>query len=128
VIIDESKPEKELNIAQTANYAEKSTIRTSVMDIGSHYEEIERMICEVFGEECEMAKKVAFCESSYNPRAINWNDAKHTGFPSQGIFQINAPYNEELFNPKINIAVAKEMHGRRGWKPWINCAKKLNLL
>ena len=31
------------------------------------------------------------CESQGNPKAVNWNDAKITGYPSRGILQFQEP-------------------------------------
>ena len=80
--------------------------------------EIEAKIRAVFGKDVDMAIRIVACESSFNPKAINWDDAKITGMPSQGLFQINAPYNERLFEVDYNIQVAYEMFSRRFWQPW----------
>mgnify|MGYP001590926617 CR=1 FL=1 len=113
---------------KTANFAEKEPIVKSGREVGVAVSEIQKMIEEVFGEDSAAAIKIGECESSLDVNAINWNDSKITEYPSQSIFQINAPYNEELFNPLTNITVAKEMYDRRSWAPWLTCAKKLNLL
>lgn len=86
--------------------------------------EIEAKIRTVFGANSDMALRIVACESSFNPKATNWNDAKITGMPSQGLFQINAPYNERLFEVDYNIQVAYEMFQKRYWQPWSCYTKK----
>lgn len=88
-------------------------------------EEIIDYIRLKFGEDSDMALKVFTCESGLRPSAINWGDAKITGMPSQGIAQINAPYNDDLFDWKYNIDIAYEMYSRRNWQPW-SCFKLIN--
>lgn len=86
---------------------------------------IEAEIRAVFGKDADVALRIIACESSFNPKAINWNDALITGMPSQGLFQINAPYNERLFEVDYNIQVAYEMFLRRSWFPWSCFTKRL---
>lgn len=90
--------------------------------------EIEAYVRQVFGGHATKAIIIAKCESGLNPNAVNWDDSKITGMPSQGIFQINAPYNEMLFNWKYNVDVAyKDFFLKRGFQPW-SCAKITGVL
>lgn len=90
-------------------------------------ERISRYIKEVFGEAGEEAVKIAVCESNLRPEAINWGDAEITGMPSHGIFQLNMPYNESLFDWKTNVDIAyKDFYLKRGFKPW-SCARILGI-
>ena len=86
--------------------------------------EIENYILQVFGENGNMAVKIFTCESGLNPEAINWDDSKITGMPSQGIAQMNRPYNPELLDWKYNIDEAYKLYQKRNWQPW-SCYKKL---
>lgn len=75
----------------------------------------------------DQALAIMTCESGGNPEAVNWGDAKITGMPSSGLFQINALLNWDWNSPAANIARAHEMYSRRGWRPW-SCAKKIGLV
>lgn len=87
--------------------------------------EIEAYIRATFKQDGEIMVAIAKCESGLRPEAVNWGDAKITGLPSQGIFQINAPYNEKLFDWKYNVDVAyKDFYLKRGIQPW-SCSKIL---
>ena len=35
----------------------------------------------------EIQNAIMDCESKGNPNAVNWNDAKITGYPSKGLYQ-----------------------------------------
>jgi hypothetical protein len=61
---------------------------------------------------------IAECESGFNPEATNWNDAKITGYPSLGVFQLNRPYNKTYFDWKYNIQEAYALYLKRGFQPW----------
>lgn len=91
-------------------------------------ERISQYIREVFGRDGESMLAIAKCESGLNPKAINWKDMEITGVgPSQGIFQLNMPYNEQLFDWKYNIDIAySNFYLKRGIQPW-SCAKILGL-
>ena len=84
-------------------------------------------IKELWGSEAENALKVFTCESGLNEKAINWDDAKITGYPSQGIAQINRPYDERLLEWEYNLDIAyNEFWLPRGWQPW-TCATLLGI-
>lgn len=74
--------------------------------------EIER----VFGDDSAVMKRVAFCESGYNPRAKNPKSS------ATGVFQIMAGVHgvspRFLTNPYINIAIAKQLYDNSGLEPW----------
>ena len=72
----------------------------------------------------ETAMRVMSCESGGNPAAINWDDAKITGMPSNGLFQINSYHNWSWSDPETNIQRAHNMWVRRGWQPW-SCFYKI---
>ncbi len=91
---------------------------TSLFPQRATTELIEAYIRDLWGDKAETMIKIVACESGFNPKAINWNDAKITGMPSQGVAQINAPYNEKLFDWKYNLDVAFEMYQRRSFQPW----------
>jgi len=79
-------------------------------------------------EQVENAMSIMSCESKGNPSAVNYNDAKITGHPSCGLFQINGAMNWDWDNPETNVDRAVTMFYARGWQPWSNCAKKLRLI
>ena len=79
---------------------------------------IEEEIAEVFGAEHKIAMAIAKAESGLNPRAINRN---RDGSKDIGIFQINDRHgwsDEDRFDWKTNIRIAKELRNRRGWTEW----------
>lgn len=79
---------------------------------------IETEIADVFGAEHKIAIAIAKAESGLNPRAINRNK---DGSKDIGIFQINDRHgwsDEERFNWKTNIRIAKELYDSRGWNDW----------
>jgi len=80
--------------------------------------EIADYIVAKFGVNGERALAIAICESGLNPNAVNWNDAKITGMPSNGIFQINSIQNWAWNDYKVNTDRAYEMFIKRGWQPW----------
>jgi len=72
----------------------------------------------------DYALRVMDCESHGDPTNVNWEDAKITGMPSNGLFQINSYQNWNWSDPATNIARAYEMYSRRGWQPW-TCARRV---
>lgn len=79
--------------------------------------EIASYILAVFGKDGEMALAIAMAESRLSPTATNWNDARYTGCPSYGIFQINR-CDQRLYDWKYNVQEAHKMFHARGWLPW----------
>lgn len=80
---------------------------------------IEQEIADVFGSESRLALAVAKAESSLNPMAVNRN---RNGSKDIGIFQINDRHgwsDEELFDWRTNIRIAKELRDSRGWREWV---------
>ena len=77
---------------------------------------IEDKIRARFGQEADVALRVAFCESSMNPRAKNSTSS------ARGLFQIMQSWhriNEKwLFNEDVNIEVAYQLWTEQGWTPW----------
>ena len=78
---------------------------------------IEDEICAVFGDACAEAIAVARCESGLDPNAANPDSS------ARGLFQIMASVHgvraKWLFNPSVNIRVAKQLYDEQGWNPWI---------
>lgn len=79
-------------------------------------ETIKNEIKEVFGADSELALRVVKCESGFNPNARNKVSS------ARGLFQIMASVhgvNEKwLYNPSVNIRIAKQLFDRQGWTPW----------
>lgn len=104
----------------------RASIRNPVVNITQHEievvtkyvvpETIEDKIRARFGDEAEVALKVAFCESSMNPKAKNSTSS------ARGLFQIMQSWhkiNEKwLLNEDINIEVAYQLWSEQGWTPW----------
>ena len=94
---------------------------------------IESMICEVFGQDCEMALKIAQCESGVREEAVGdhaiayMQDGIEYG-KSYGIFQIRhlpgRPDPSQLLDAKFNINYAWNLYQRSSWNPW-SCKYKL---
>ena len=83
--------------------------------------EIER----VFGDDSAVMKRVAFCESGFNPKAKNPKSS------ATGVFQIMAGVHgvspRFLMDYKVNIAIAKKLFDEQKTNPWIssiNCWSK----
>jgi len=82
--------------------------------------DIEAFIC-TYDWPCEKALRVAYCESSMDPRAYSAGQ--------YGLFQVayrwharrvNSP--EDLFDPATNIRVAHAIWlDNGGWGPWPTC-------
>jgi hypothetical protein len=76
----------------------------------------EKIIEAVFKQDAEVMKKVAFCESTMNPKARNKNST------ARGLFQVMASVhdvNEKyLYNPVINTLIAKQLYDASGLNPW----------
>ena len=79
-------------------------------------------------KQVENALNIMACESGGNPKSVNEDDAKITGYPSCGLFQINGPINWEWDNPEKNIIRASILFYARNWQPWLRCSKKLGLI
>lgn len=90
-------------------------------------EQVKQMIREKFGAHANNMIAVANCESGFNKSSVNWGDAKITGNPSWGVFQINRKKFDGWDNPAVNIQIAKEMFDRRGYQPW-SCARRLGII
>jgi len=81
---------------------------------------IRNIVCQPkYNWSCEHAMRVAFCESSYNTRAVS-----RTG--DVGLFQINWIHGysrESLKSPQFNTWVAYKLWLQRGWQPWYSSQK-----
>ena len=80
--------------------------------------EIINYISELWKNDAKTALRIFNCESGLNPKAINWNDARITGYPSWGIAQLNRPKFDGWDNWKINLDSAFELYQARGFEPW----------
>lgn len=83
------------------------------------------------------AMNVSFCESGYTRRALNHSSIER----SLGLFQVNlrahsrsipgknlAEKSEWLYTPANNVNFAYRLWSTEGWRPWLNCSRKLNIL
>jgi len=77
-------------------------------------ETVEGKIEKAFGSKAKLFKRIAFCESSLDPKATNGQD--------WGLFQIRASVHKKdplwLLNVDNNIAFAKYLYERDGLRPW----------
>lgn len=106
--------------------AEEPEIKKEVVTL-SQEEEIKNYIDEVFGEDAEIAHKVAYCESGNNPLA--YFDGNSNGTIDTGYFQINSVHGYSvnyLMDWKNNVDVAKEVFDDGGWNQWV-CYWRYNL-
>lgn len=70
------------------------------------------------------AERVAWCESRFRPWARHRN---RNGTTDYGVFQLNdggtlqslGLTRAEALDPAANVAAAKRLHARRGWRPWV---------
>jgi len=79
---------------------------------------VEEEISAVFGAESRIAMAIAQAESGLNPNAVNRNK---NGTKDIGIFQINDSHGfteEERFDWKTNIRIAKDLRDSNGWGEW----------
>lgn len=83
--------------------------------------DVEWAIHAAFGAEGSRAVRVARCESSLNPAAVNGSHA--------GLFQLSGTYHREraarlgyswsdMFTVFGNVAVAYDLWLEQGWAPW----------
>lgn len=82
----------------------------------------------MFGVYADKAILIAECESGYDVNAINFNDAKKTGYNSWGLFMHNEPQFVGWNDPVVSTAKAWDKFTRRGWGSWYNCSKKFGLI
>lgn len=97
-----------------------------VVEVPRLPQSIEDEICAVFGSHCSDALKVARCESGLNAKSANKTSS------ARGLFQVMSSVHgireKWLYNPHINIQVAKMLFDASGWEPWRasnNCHKLL---
>lgn len=85
---------------------------------------IEEMICNTFGDQCQKALSVAWCESRYNPGTVG-------AAGERGIMQIHPVHIQylgnygltwdDMFDPAANLTYAYALYSSQGWGPW-TCA------
>jgi hypothetical protein len=85
---------------------------------------IEEIICSVFGDQCQKALSVAWCESNYNPNVVG-------AAGERGLMQIHPVHINNLpaygltwdsmFDPYSNLQYAYALYSSQGWSPW-TCA------
>ena len=105
--------------------------KTSVMSVYERTEQVIEPIEETFEQviervgkeeglqdwEIERFKKIAWCESRYNPRAVS-----RTG--DFGILQLNDYYwdfdHDKVFDPEYNVRYAiQKIYARQGFNAWV---------
>jgi hypothetical protein len=120
---ENKKLEKDL---QAKRPQSKTTVRVASAKVVAPAE-VRRLVAKYFpANQVENALAVMKCESGFNANAVNWGDARITGMPSCGLFQINAKQNWAWNDPEANVRRAHLMWSSRGWQPW-SCAKKLGI-
>ncbi len=72
------------------------------------------LVCQ-YDWDCGYALAIIPCESSGNPFAYNPSG------PYIGLFQVWEGYGGNLYDPRINIAVAYSLYQSGGWGHWPNC-------
>jgi hypothetical protein len=85
---------------------------------------IEDLICQYFGDQCQKALSVAWCESRYNPGTVG-------AAGERGIMQIHPVHIQylgnygltwdDMFDPAANLTYARALYNSQGWGPW-TCA------
>lgn len=117
---------KETNEKVTTYNARQTQTTVAQSERGGDIEQWRHLVANYFPEtEVDFALAIMDCESGGNLTKINWEDAKITGFPSCGLFQINGPMNWAWDEPEVNVAAAYDKWLRRGWEPWLNCRNQL---
>ena len=87
---------------------------------GTGPRQVRAIICDVFGDRCGQALRVARCESNLEPWAVG-----RAG--ERGIYQIHPIHfgwldEARLWNPRYNAQAAFKLSKRgRDWTPWWNC-------
>lgn len=94
---------------------------------------INQEIREVFGKDSDKAFRLLSCENaSHNPDAVNTAGNFPKGSRDIGVFQINehwqATQGKFLFNPSINIRIAKQLFDENGktFHLW-TCGRRLSI-
>lgn len=92
-------------------------------------ETVQDLIREAFGKRADEALRVAHCESRFVADARSYAGAR-------GIFQLMPVHRwriaevdgpkGDLYDPKTNIRVARDLFDDEGWRPWV-CARKLGI-
>lgn len=90
---------------------------------------VEEKIRQTFPEDAETALKIAHCESSLDPSAVN--NRNKNGSVDKGLYQINSVHDKrvreldlDLFDTDDNLEIARLLYEEHGWKPWV-CSKKI---
>lgn len=117
---------KETDEKVTAYNSRQTQMTVAQSERGGNVEQWRHLVAKYFPEtEVDFALAIMQCESGGTPTKINWEDAKITGFPSCGLFQINGPMNWSWNEPEANVASAYGKWASRGWQPWQNCRNQL---
>jgi soluble lytic murein transglycosylase-like protein len=85
--------------------------------------ELEVLVASAFPEDPKTALRIVSCESA-------WNSAARSATGDSGLFQINDIHRgpggvaaglsvEDLFDPLVNIRVARALYDESGWHPWV---------
>lgn len=111
-VLPTPKPIAVPTVRPTPKQAVKRTTET-------HNNDNEAKIRSVFTDNPDEAVHVAFCESSLNEKAA------HQHSSAKGLFQvINGTWKSnkcsgDPLNADDNIACAKKIYDRQGWRPWL---------
>ena len=92
---------------------------TMAVPVTAADQDIEALICQ-YDWDCAKAIRVAFCESTLNPRAENVGQI--------GLFQIAYRWHsrrvesaDALYDPETNIRIAHQIWREQSWAPWPHC-------
>lgn len=116
----QAKKQHEKNLATTTQSRFQIVQVAHAAEVtASGVEQWRELVSKYFpANQVDYALRIMSCESGGNPQSVNWNDAKITGMPSNGLFQINSTQDWSWHDPETNIQRAHEMWSRRGWQPW----------
>lgn len=83
---------------------------------------VDTMLRETFGDQYNIAQAVMRAESGGNTNAHHTNK---NGSVDRGLLQVNSIHVkkvngdlESLYNPEVNISVAKQIYDESGWFAW----------
>ncbi|MCR4285586.1 MAG: transglycosylase SLT domain-containing protein [Candidatus Kaiserbacteria bacterium] len=129
------KNSEEYNRAHPLVYTAEAQVvepRVILIEVIPEEKTVEEKIRETFPEDPETALKIAHCESSLDPSAIN--NRNKNGSVDKGLYQINSVHDKrvreldlDLFDTDDNLKIARLLYEEHTWSPWV-CAKKLGIV
>lgn len=109
-----------INMVTPVAAMESYNMTEEVKPLPPGVEEIIRFNFKDLGETTvQQALRVFRCESGLRPAAVNDKNTNKTS--DLGVAQINSVHKVParfLKNPKVNIAVARQLYDEQGWTPW----------